>query len=340
MVLAVTMGDPAGIGGELTLAAWLRRDQIDVPAFVALDNPSRLASLAEKFGWTVPLRVVETAEEARDCFGDALPVLPVALATDAVPGQADPRNAPAVIASIDRAVAMAMDGQVEGLVTQPIHKATLYGSGFAFPGHTEYLAHLTKAAEPSIMMLAGAGLRVVPLTIHEALSSAIARLDGAMIETMAHRVAGALTQDFGIAAPRLALAGLNPHAGEDGALGDEEVRFIRPAAERLRAAGLNISGPHAPDSMFHAAARANYDAALCLYHDQALIPLKTLAFDEGVNITLGLSIVRTSPDHGTAFDIAGKGVANPASFIAALREAQMIAGLRGAQTHKSRRAGR
>ncbi len=330
-MLAVTMGDPAGIGGELTLAAWRQRANLDIPPFVAVDDPVRLRHLADVLGWAVPLRTVETPASAADCFADALPVLPVSLAHPAEAGRADPRNAPAVIASIDRAVELASTGLVAAVVTQPIHKATLYGSGFGFPGHTEYLAHLTQAAEPSIMMLAGGGLRVVPITVHEPLAAAIARLDAAMIETMARRVAVALQQDFGIASPRLALAGLNPHAGEDGALGGEEVRFIRPVADRLRAEGLRLSGPHAPDSMFHAAARAGYDAALCLYHDQALIPLKTLAFDEGVNITLGLSIVRTSPDHGTAFDIAGKGVANPASFIAALREARTIA---------DRRAGR
>ena len=276
----------------------------------------------------MPLRCVDGLAEATTVFADALPVLPIALPGDVTPGQPNVANAPAVVASIDRAVALALSGAADGLVTQPVHKATLYGSGFAFPGHTEYLAHLSHAAEPSIMMLVGGGLRVVPLTIHEPLAEAIAHVDAATIETMAYRVTAALRQDFGIAHPRLALAGLNPHAGEDGALGDEEIRFIRPAADRLRAAGLAITGPHAPDSMFHAAARAQYDAALCLYHDQALIPLKTLAFDEGVNVTLGLSIVRTSPDHGTAFDIAGTGTANPASFIAALHLAHSIAAIR------------
>lgn len=324
-MLAVTMGDPASISGELTLSAWRERNSARLPRFFAIDNRERLAAIAGRLGWSVPLIQVATPAEAEACFDDGLPVLPLPLPGAVTMGKANPANAGAVMDSIKLAVRFAMEGQALGVVTQPVHKATLYGSGFAFPGHTEYLAHLTDAEKPSIMMLAGAGLRVVPVTIHEPLAKAIARLDGEMIEETSLRVAEALRRDFGIAAPRLALAGLNPHAGEDGAMGDEEIRFIRPAAERLRARGVDIRGPLAPDSMFHAAARAQYDAAICLYHDQGLIPLKTIAFDEGVNITLGLSIVRTSPDHGTAFDIAGEGAASPASFYAALRVAQEMA---------------
>ena len=324
-MLAVTMGDPAGISGELTLAAWRDRSQKELPPFLAIDNAERLASVSRKLGWNMPVVEVSSVKEAAACFAGALPVLPLDLPGDVILGQANPRNASAITGSIERAVQLAMTGEVGGVVTQPVHKATLYGSGFAFPGHTEFLAHLTHAAKPSIMMLAGAGLRVVPLTIHEPLAKAIARLNAEMIVETSLRVAEALRRDFGIAAPRLALAGLNPHAGEDGAMGDEEIRYIRPAAEQLRALGVQVLGPLAPDSMFHAAARAQYDAAICLYHDQGLIPLKTLAFDEGVNITLGLSIVRTSPDHGTAFDIAGTGKASPASFFAALRMADEIA---------------
>ena len=328
-VLAVTMGDPAGIGGELTLRAWLDRERRASPVFMAIDNPERLRALAADLGWQVPVREIQSPADAAACFGQALPVLPTELPVRATPGKPDARNATAVVQSIDTAVSLARSGLCAGIVTQPIHKSTLYGVGFAFPGHTEYLAHLTHSAEPSIMMLVGGGLRVVPVTIHEPLATAISRLNAEMVETIAVRVAKALREDFAIAEPRLALAGLNPHAGENGALGDEEIRFIRPAAERLRASGLDISGPHAADSMFHAAARAKYDAAICLYHDQALIPLKTLAFDEGVNITLGLPIVRTSPDHGTAFDIAGQGVANVSSFAAALQQAELIANCRG-----------
>lgn len=329
MVLAVTMGDPAGIGGELTLSAWLGREKRRVPAFCAIDDPERLRKLSADLGWTVPVREVRSTGEAAACFNQAVPVLPLNLPVTAIAGKPDARNAAAVIESIQTAVSLAQAGAVAGVVTQPIHKSTLYGAGFEFPGHTEYLAYLTGSAEPSIMMLAGGGLRVVPLTIHEPLATAISRLDAQLIETIAVRVVEALKRDFAIDRPRLALAGLNPHAGENGALGDDEIRYIRPAAERLRAGGMDITGPHAADSMFHAAARARYDAALCLYHDQALIPLKTLAFDEGVNITLGLPIVRTSPDHGTAFDIAGKGIASVTSFIAALQQAEAIAQCRG-----------
>ena len=324
-MLAVTMGDPAGISGELTLAAWRQRSGAGLPPFLAIDNVERLAAVNTQLGWNVPLVPVASTAEAQECFGEALPVMPMDLPGSVTLGQASPENAPAVSGSIETAVRLAMAGQVAGIVTQPVHKATLYGSGFSFPGHTEFLAHLTKAAKPSIMMLAGAGLRVVPLTIHEPLAQAIARLDAPMIVETSLRVAEALRQDFGIARPRLALAGLNPHAGEDGAMGDEEIRYVRPAADQLRGMGLDVWGPLAPDSMFHAAARAQYDAAICLYHDQGLIPLKTLAFDEGVNITLGLTIVRTSPDHGTAFDIAGTGKASPASFFAALRMADEMA---------------
>jgi 4-hydroxythreonine-4-phosphate dehydrogenase len=323
--LAVTMGDPAGIGGELTLAAWRDRDSAGLQPFFAIDDPGRLSALAEVLGWQVPVQPISAPEEAVTYFSHALPVLPVDVPASVTLGEASPANAIAVIESIEIAVKYAMAGTVSGVVTQPVHKATLYGSGFKFPGHTEFLAHLTNAAEPSIMMLVGAGLRVVPLTIHEPLAKAIARLDGPMIETIARRVAQSLRQDFGITSPRIAIAGLNPHAGEDGTIGDEEVRFIGPAADTLRAEGMHILGPLAPDSMFHAAARAGYDAAICLYHDQGLIPLKTLAFDEGVNVTLGLPIVRTSPDHGTAFDIAGTGKASPTSFYAALRMADDIA---------------
>ncbi len=324
-MLAVTMGDPAGISGELTLAAWRERICAALPPFVAIDNIERLEGINRQLGWNVPLVPVTSVAEANACFAEALPVLTMDLPGTVILGQANPENATAVAHSIKTAVSLAMDGEVAGIVTQPVHKATLYGSGFSFPGHTEFLAHLTKAAKPSIMMLAGAGLRVVPLTIHEPLAQAIARLDAPMIVETSLRVAEALRRDFGIAKPRLALAGLNPHAGEDGAMGDEEIRYVRPAADQLRGMGLDVWGPLAPDSMFHAAARAKYDAAICLYHDQGLIPLKTLAFDEGVNITLGLSIVRTSPDHGTAFDIAGTGQASPASFFAALRMADEMA---------------
>ncbi|MGE0659719.1 MAG: 4-hydroxythreonine-4-phosphate dehydrogenase PdxA [Reyranellaceae bacterium] len=320
--LAVTMGEPAGIGGELTLMAWRQRRE-GAPQFFALDDPDRLQALAERSGLKCPIRVIDRPEQTSGIFPDALPVLPVPVPLpDLVsPGKPDARAAEAVIASIDRAVELARGGQAAAVVTNPIHKATLYGAGFRFPGHTEYLLELAggpASGHRAVMMLASEVLRVVPVTVHMALRRAVEALTTDMIVEAGAITAQALTQDFGIAAPRLAVAGLNPHAGEGGTLGDEEKHIVTPAIRALQDLGIAATGPHAPDTMFHAEARARYDAALCLYHDQALIPLKTLDFFGGVNVTLGLPFVRTSPDHGTAFDIAGSGRANPQSFIAAL----------------------
>jgi len=319
--LAVTMGEPAGIGGELTIKAWVERRE-DLPPFVAFDDPDRLSALASHLGLKLPIRVTETDAAS---FRDALPVSPVRLAAPSVPGRLDPANGNAVIASIRLAVEAAQAGRVAGVVTNPIHKANLYAAGFQHPGHTEFLAALTGRPGQEVMMLAGEGLRVVPVSIHESLAKAVAGLDGRRIERIATATAAALRRDFGLERPRLAIAGLNPHAGESGALGREEIEIIQPAIERLRAAGIAVLGPMPPDTMFHAEARARYDAAVCMYHDQALIPLKTLDFHGGVNVTLGLSIVRTSPDHGTALDIAGTGTARIDSFVAALRLAATIA---------------
>jgi 4-hydroxythreonine-4-phosphate dehydrogenase len=318
--LALTMGDPAGIGGELTLRAWqaLHRDG---PCFVALDDPDRLAALAPE----VPINLVLAPEAARAVFATALPVLPIELAAPPQPGHPDKANARAVIASIERAARLCLSGKAGGMVTNPINKAALYDAGFAYPGHTEFLAELTGAHGRQIMMLASPDLRVVPVTVHASLSRSIAMLTTDAIVAAAQTTAAALQRDFGIARPRLAIAGLNPHAGEQGALGDEETTIIGPAIAALRAAGIDVSGPWSPDTMFTATARSRYDAAICMYHDQALIPLKTLDMDRGVNVTLGLPIVRTSPDHGTAYDIAGKGVANPASLIAAIELAALLA---------------
>jgi 4-hydroxythreonine-4-phosphate dehydrogenase len=318
--LALTMGDPAGIGGELTLRAWqaLHRDG---PCFVALDDPDRLAALAPE----VPINLVLAPEAARAVFATALPVLPIELAAPPQPGRPDKANARAVIASIERAALLCLSGEAGGMVTNPINKAALYDAGFAYPGHTEFLAELTGAQGRQIMMLASPDLRVVPVTVHASLSRSIAMLTTDAIVAAAQTTAAALQRDFGIARPRLAIAGLNPHAGEQGALGDEETTIIGPAIAALRAAGIDVSGPWSPDTMFTATARSRYDAAICMYHDQALIPLKTLDMDRGVNVTLGLPIVRTSPDHGTAYDIAGKGVANPASLIAAIELAALLA---------------
>jgi 4-hydroxythreonine-4-phosphate dehydrogenase len=328
--LALTMGDPAGIGGELTLAAWSRRNVADTPAFVALDDPRRLAALAAQLGLSIPVVTVANAAEAAHRFPDALPVLPIPLTAAVKPGQPDSAHAPAIIASIEQAVRLAQAGAVGGVVTNPISKAVLYGTGFAFPGHTEFLGALTGLTEPPVMMLACPQLRVVPVTIHVSLRQALATLSTAEIIRAGRILHASLRQDFGLSAPRIAMAGLNPHAGEGGAMGDEESRIIQPAIEALRAEGLTVSGPMPPDTMFTARARTGYDAALCMYHDQALIPLKTLDMDGGVNVTLGLPIVRTSPDHGTAFDIAGTGRAEPGSLLAALRLAADMAARRAA----------
>lgn len=325
--LALTMGDPAGIGGELTLKAWLAL-RTTGPVFVALDDPARLTRLAADMGLTVPVRVVSHAAQAGDIFRSALPVLPVPLPAPAVPGRPDQANASAVVASIEQATKLALVGGVGGIVTNPINKAALYQVGFAYPGHTEFLAALTGVPGQEIMMLASPLLRVVPVTVHVSLRESIAMLTTQMIIAASRTTAAALRRDFGIAKPRLAVAGLNPHAGEQGALGSEEATLVQPAIDTLRAEGIDVSGPWPPDTMFTAAARTRYDVAICMYHDQALIPLKTLDMDHGVNVTLGLPIVRTSPDHGTAFDIAGKGVADPTSLLAAIELAGTLAASR------------
>ena len=313
--LALTMGDPAGVGPEITAGAWqvLRATG---PAFVVLADPAIIARHA-------PVRIVNEPDAAG--FNDAIPVLPVPLAAGCRAGAPDAANAPAIIASIERAVRLAQAGRVGGIVTNPISKAVLKDAGFAYPGHTEFLAALTGIPGGEVMMLASPALRVVPVTIHVSLRQALAMLSTDMIVHVARITHAALRRDFGIAAPRLAIAGLNPHAGEAGHMGDEEIRIIQPAIDALRAQGVPVSGPHPPDTLFTAAARQGYDVAICQYHDQALIPLKTLDMWGGVNVTLGLPIVRTSPDHGTAFDIAGRGVAAPDSLVAALRMADRIA---------------
>ncbi len=317
-MLALTMGDPAGIGGELTVSAWQALRESG-PAFAVIDDPARLAG--------VPVRPVRTLGEAAALFPEALPVLPQPLAVPAVPGRPDGANAAAVIASIERAVRLAQAGEAAAVVTNPISKAVLYAAGFPHPGHTEFLGALTGCAHP-VMMLANDFLRVVPVTVHVSLRGALDGLTTAAIVATARTAAAALREQFRIEAPRLAVAGLNPHAGEGGAMGDEEARIIAPAVMALRDEGIAATGPHPPDTMFTPAARAGYDAAVCMYHDQALIPLKTLDMASGVNVTLGLPIIRTSPDHGTAFDIAGQGRADPASLIAALRLAATLAGRR------------
>ncbi|MBM3567638.1 MAG: 4-hydroxythreonine-4-phosphate dehydrogenase PdxA [Alphaproteobacteria bacterium] len=320
--IALTMGEPAGIGGEIAVAAWRRRAE-NLPPFFAVDDAARLAALG------VPVAKIGHPAEAATAFDRALPVLVEPLPSPVRPGQPDAANASAVIRSIERAVALAKTGDAAAVVTNPIHKASLYAAGFRYPDHTEFLGALAGAAKRPVMLLAAGDFRVVPVTVHLALRQALATLDRNLIVDTGEIVAAALKRDFGIARPRLTVAGVNPHAGEDGGLGREEIEIVAPAVAALAARGLAVSGPTSPDTLFHPEARATYDAVLCMYHDQALIPLKTVDFWGGVNVTLGLSIVRASPDHGTAFRLAGTGRADPASLMAALRLAAEIARRRG-----------
>jgi 4-hydroxythreonine-4-phosphate dehydrogenase len=327
--LALTMGEPAGIGGEIAIKAWIGRRPGAAPFFV-IDDPERLQRLARRLGLALPVRAIRSPAEAMGAFAGALPVLPLTLPVPPLPGRPDPANAAAVIGAIETAVELAMSGRAAAVVTNPIHKATLYDAGFKHPGHTEFLAALAGMSTPPVMMLAADELRVVPVTVHLSLKDALARLSTEIIVEAGRITATALKRDFGVARPRLAVAGLNPHAGEQGALGSEEAAIVAPAVAALRRAGIDARGPLAPDAMFTADARKTYDAALCMYHDQALIPIKTIAFDRAVNVTLGLPFVRTSPDHGTAFDIAGTGKAGESSLVAALALAAAMAGRRAA----------
>jgi 4-hydroxythreonine-4-phosphate dehydrogenase len=328
--LVLTMGEPAGIGGEIALKAWLvRADR--VPPFYLRDNPHRLTELAARLGWPVPVRAIERPGDAVEVFASALPVIPIAARPRGQPGEPDPADASAILGSISAAVDDVRWGRAAALVTNPIHKDNLYRAGFRHPGHTEYLAELAGNGLTPVMMLVCPQLRVVPVTIHLPLRRVIEALSLDGIVTAGRITAAALQADFGIDKPVLAIAGLNPHAGESGGLGREEIEIIEPAIARLRHEGIDARGPLAADTMFHAAARQSYDAALCMYHDQALIPIKTIDFDGGVNVTLGLPLVRTSPDHGTAFGIAGKGIARADSLIAALRLAAKMAATRRAR---------
>lgn len=322
--LALTMGEPAGIGPELALKVW-QTHRHSLPPFFLIADPSHMSGLARQLGWPVPVVTIASPREALAAFSQALPVLEERLATEARPGTLDSCNAAAVTGAIRRAVDLVQEGQAAAVVTNPINKAALYEAGFTHPGHTEYLAELAGGHPTPVMMLVGGGLRVVPVTIHLALREALSRLKTGLIVEHGRIMATALRSDFGIERPRLAVAGLNPHAGEAGTMGREDIEIVAPAVEILRAEGIDADGPLPPDTMFHAGARQRYDAQLCMYHDQALIPIKTLAFDSGVNVTLGLPFVRTSPDHGTALDIAGTGRANETSLVAALHLAAELA---------------
>jgi 4-hydroxythreonine-4-phosphate dehydrogenase len=327
--LALSIGEPSGIGPEIAAAAWAARDRSGVPPFILVGDPALVAARARRAGIDVAVEACGAAGEAVALFERALPVLPLAVPMVDSPGVAVAQNAAGVVAAIDAGVALVQAGEAAALVTCPIAKKPLYEAGFAFPGHTEYLGHLAKErfgvdARP-VMMIAGPDLRTVPVTIHIALAEVPRRLLAVDIVAVARIVEAELKARFGIASPRLAVAGLNPHAGEDGAMGLEDRDIVAPAVAALRAEGIDARGPLPADTLFHARARATYDAAICMYHDQALIPAKALAFDEAVNVTLGLPFIRTSPDHGTAFDIAGKGMARPDSLIAALRMAAEMA---------------
>jgi 4-hydroxythreonine-4-phosphate dehydrogenase len=323
----LTIGEPAGVGPDLALAVWRRRSELDVPAFYLIGDADFLSGRARALGLDVPLVEVAPAQ-AREAFARALPVAALDRPVTAAPGTPDDTSAAAALAAIKRAVADVLAGRAAAVVTNPVAKAVLYRAGFTHPGQTEFLGELAQAATGKsalpVMMLWSPELAVVPVTIHVPLRRVFSLLTIGLIVQTGRIVAHDLTSRFGIARPRLALAGLNPHAGEDGRLGDEDTRIVAPAVKELQAAGIDARGPLSADTLFHERARSTYDAALCMYHDQALIPIKTLAFDHGVNVTLGLPFVRTSPDHGTAFSLAGTGKADPSSLVAALKLAARL----------------
>ncbi len=334
MPIALTMGEPAGIGPEVTLAAWRQRGAFGLPPFYCLADPDLLRGRASLLGWDVAIEEVD-AESAGAVFDDALPVVPLSGKAWASPGRPVLSDVALVTEAIERAVMDVRTGRAAALVTNPINKHALKEGGFAYPGHTEFLAHLaeewTERRQRAVMMLVGPELRTVPVTIHIPIAEVPDALTADLIVETGEIVAEDMRARFGIAEPRLAIAGLNPHAGEEGSIGTEDETVVRPAVEALQALGIAAVGPLPADTMFHPAARATYDVALCMYHDQALIPAKTLAFDEAVNVTLGLPFIRTSPDHGTAFNIAGKGKARPGSLIAAIKLARQMATAEGAR---------
>ena len=326
--LALTLGEPAGIGPDLALAVWCRRAELGVPAFYLVADPDFLGRRADRLGLEVPIAIV-TPRTAAATFASALPIVAIDVAVSAEPGRPDRSSAPAAVASIRRAVSDVIAGSAAAIVTNPVAKNVLYNWGFAEPGHTEFLAKLVQEATGKslrpVMMLWSPELAVVPVTIHLPLKEIFKQLSTELIVETGRIVAHDLSTRFGLAHPRLAIAGLNPHAGEEGTLGEEDCTIVAPAVARLIADSIDARGPLPADSLFHEQARATYDVALCMYHDQALIPIKTLAFDHAVNVTLGLPFVRTSPDHGTAFDIAGTGRADTRSLVAALHLAARLA---------------
>lgn len=322
--LAVSIGDPSGIGADIILGAWAKRKSFELPKFIVVGDPAMIERRSKQLGLSTKLTTVGSSDTLV-INDDALCVVALENSQNGAPGEPCSADANGTIEAIKRCVDLVLDGSAAGVVTCPINKKVLYDTGFTHPGHTEYLAELaynkTGADVRPVMMLAGPELKVIPVTIHIPLSEVANVLTCALIVETATITANSLRNEFGISNPRLAISGLNPHAGEGGSIGKEDETIIRPAVENLVNAGTDATGPLPADTMFHSAARNQYDAALCMYHDQALIPAKTLAFDESVNVTLGLPFIRTSPDHGTAFDIAGSGKANPASFVAALKTA-------------------
>jgi 4-hydroxythreonine-4-phosphate dehydrogenase len=319
--LALTLGEPAGIGPDLTIQLWRRRAELRLPPFYLIGQPDFIKRRAQLLGSDIAVSVV-TPPQAIGCFQRALPIVPLDTTITATPGKPDASSAPAALASIRRAVTDVLTGHAAAIVTNPVAKNVLYRSGFAEPGHTEFLAKLVQEATGKnprpVMMLWSPELAVVPVTIHLPLKDVVTQLTSDLIVETGRIVARDLARRFGVSRPRLAIAGLNPHAGEEGALGEEDAAIVTPAVKRLQDDEIDAFGPVPADTLFHTRARATYDVALCMYHDQALIPIKTLAFDHAVNVTLGLPFVRTSPDHGTAFDIAGRGIADPSSLVAAL----------------------
>jgi 4-hydroxythreonine-4-phosphate dehydrogenase len=326
--LALTLGEPAGIGPDIALRAFASRQEKKIPAFYVVADPAFMVERARRLNLDIAIATVEP-EDAAATFVNALPVAALDMTITAAPGHPDGSSALAAISSIKRAVSDVIEGRAGAIVTNPVSKDVLYRSGFADPGHTEYLARIAREhtgnAVMPVMMLWCEELKAIPVTIHIPLKDVPGTLTTSLIVDTGRVAARDLAARFGIAQPRLAISGLNPHAGENSSLGEEEVTIIMPAVEQLRADGINAFGPLAADTLFHPQARARYDAVLCMFHDQALIPVKTLAFDRGVNVTLGLPFIRTSPDHGTAFDIAGSGRADPGSLIEALRLAARLA---------------
>ena len=319
----LTMGEPSGIGGEIALKAWLAGHN-ELSPFCIIDSPARLKKINASIELNASITEISDIEKTADVFNKSLPVLPISLPADAIPGKLNTLNSPAVISAIKQAVTLVQTGRANAIVTNPIHKNMLQQSGFPHPGHTEYLASLANIETEPVMMLASERLRVIPVTRHVGIQAAVNKLTSALIVETAFIADKALRQDFNISNPRIAVAALNPHAGEGGIMGNEEKIHIEPAIHILEDKGLSVTGPKPPDTLFHRQARATYDVVLCMYHDQALIPIKTLDFETAVNVTLGLPFIRTSPDHGTALNIAGKGYANEQSLISALKIASKM----------------